>query len=112
MAFSTTTRNAALDAVGTQGAWISLHTADPGTTGASEASGGTYARVQTTWSPASGGSKPGSQVTINVPAGTYTYFGVWSAASGGTFSFGSPLNPPSQTFASAGTYGFTPSVTD
>ncbi|RJO74186.1 hypothetical protein D5S18_18710 [Nocardia panacis] len=69
------------------GAWVSLHTGDPGTTGTSEASGGTpaYARKQTTWTSSTGGVVNGSQVTIDVPAGTYTYAGLWSAATGGTF---------------------------
>lgn len=70
------------------GSWISLHTATPGTTGASEATGGSpaYARKQTTWTGGTvDGAVPGSQVTIDVAAGTYTHFGIWSAASGGTY---------------------------
>lgn len=75
-------------AVTALGAWISLHTADPGTTGTSEATGGSpaYARKQTTWTGGSSdGVVTGSQVTIDVPAGTYTYMGLWTAASGGTY---------------------------
>ncbi len=70
------------------GTWISLHTADPGTTGANEATGGSpaYARKQTAWTGgASDGTVTGSQVAIDVPAGTYTHFSVWTAASSGTF---------------------------
>lgn len=70
------------------GSWISLHTADPGSTGASEASGGSpaYARKQTTWTAGgSDGVSNGSQVTFDAPAGTYTHVGIWSASSGGTF---------------------------
>lgn len=70
------------------GTWISLHTADPGTTGANEASGGSpaYARKQTTWTGgASDGIATGSQVTFDVPAGTYTHVGIWSTETGGTF---------------------------
>ncbi|WVX88685.1 hypothetical protein SEA_BIRDSONG_31 [Gordonia phage Birdsong] len=39
-------KTALLNAYAAQGTWISLHTADPGSTGASEVSGGTpaYAR--------------------------------------------------------------------
>ncbi|MBM4685470.1 hypothetical protein GS532_16670 [Rhodococcus hoagii] len=32
-----------------KGSWISFHTTDPGTNGGNEASGGGYARKQTTW---------------------------------------------------------------
>lgn len=70
------------------GTWISLHTADPGSTGTSEASGGSpaYARKQTTWTAgASDGVSSGSQVTFDVPAGTYTHVGIWSASTSGTF---------------------------
>jgi len=70
------------------GTWVSLHTADPGTTGTSEATGGSpaYARKQTTWTAgASDGVYTGSQVTIDAPAGTYTYAGLWSASTAGTF---------------------------
>jgi len=72
----------------TSNTWVSLHTADPGTTGASEATGGSpaYARKQTTWTPgASDGVVAGSEVTIDVPAGTYTHVGLWNQASAGTF---------------------------
>lgn len=77
------------------GDWISLHTASPGTTGANEATGGTptYARKQTTWTAGgSDGIVAGSQVTHDVPAGTYTHFGVWTAVSGGTYKDGGPLS--------------------
>ncbi|WP_216912803.1 hypothetical protein OG225_07355 [Nocardia sp. NBC_01377] len=67
--------------------YVSVHTADPGTTGTNEASGGSpaYARIATTWSAPASGQITGSQVTINLPAGTYTHAGLWSAATGGTF---------------------------
>lgn len=71
---------------GSLGAFISLHTGDPGSTGANEVSGGSYARKQTTWTGgAVDGSIAGSAVTIPVPAGTFTYAGIWSAATGGRF---------------------------
>ncbi|WP_064075926.1 phage tail fiber protein [Prescottella equi] len=64
-------------------AYISVHTGDPTT--ANEATGGTpaYARKQTTWTPGTGGIKTGSQVAIDVPPGTYTWVGIWDAATGG-----------------------------
>lgn len=70
------------------GSWISLHTGNPSTTGANEATGGSpaYARKQTTWSAGgSDGVYSGSQVTFDVPAGTYTHVGIWSASTSGTF---------------------------
>lgn len=92
---------------GITGTAVSLHTADPGTTGASEVTGGSYARVATTWAVASGSARQGSQVTLNVPAGTtITHFGIWS---GSTFLCGGPLSAP-ETFAAAGTYLLTPSL--
>lgn len=91
--------------------WISLHTASPGTTGANEVVGGSYARVATVWSAAAASARPGSAVTINVPAGvTITHFGVWSAASSGTYKRGGILSA-SETFGSAGTYQLTPTLT-
>lgn len=83
-----TTRQTLANAYATAtNSWISLHTADPGSTGTSEASGGSpaYARKQTTWTAATGGVVNGSQVTIDVPAGTYTFAGLWTAATAGTF---------------------------
>jgi hypothetical protein len=84
-----TTKEALADAYIALGAYVSLHTGDPGTTGANEATGGSpaYARQATTWSADStdDGVRAGTQVTIDVPAGTYTYAGLWTAASGGTF---------------------------
>lgn len=77
-----------------QGAWISLHTSDPGLNGQNEASGGSpaYARKQTTWTGGTAdGNVTGSEVAFDVPAGTYTHIGCWTAASGGTFLWSQPL---------------------
>lgn len=82
-----TTRQALADAYKVLGTWISVHTSDPGTTGTSEATGGSpaYARKQTTWTSSTGGVVNGSQVTIDLPAGTYGWIAVWSASTSGTF---------------------------
>lgn len=67
MAFTNATKEAAALAVTGLGNWISLHTADPATTGTGEATGGSpaYARKQTTWSGgAADGSVPGSAVAF------------------------------------------------
>jgi hypothetical protein len=91
--------------------FISLHTASPGTTGANEVAGGTYARVATTWGAISAASVTGSQVTINVPAATtITHWGIWDAGSAGNYYDGGLL-PASQTYSSAGTYLLTPTLT-
>lgn len=81
------TRNALVAAYIAQGAWISMHTADPGSTGSFEATGGSpaYARKQTTWPVASNGQSVGSMVAFDLPAGTYTHAGLWTAVAGGTF---------------------------
>lgn len=81
-----TTRQNLADRYGTLGAFFGLATGNPGTsaTPASEASGGSYARVATTWSPATGGNINGTACTINANAGTYTHAPLCSAATGNT----------------------------
>lgn len=100
---STTEANQALSTTGW--GFVSLHTADPGTTGASEVTGGTYARVAVTWNAASGGTVTNSgALSINLPASTTAaYFGVWSASTAGTYYIGGALSPSVTTGASAGT---------
>ena len=72
------------------GIWCSLHSADPGTTGASEisTSGTGYVREQLTFGPAANGQ----MANTNTPSDTFTsaigqvpYFGYWDAQSGGNF---------------------------
>lgn len=91
--------------VATGWSYCSLHTATPGTTGASEVSGGAYARVAVAWSTASAGSIANSgALTINLPASTTaTHFGLWSASSAGTYYIGGALSPNVTTGGSAGT---------
>ena len=71
---------------------LSLHTATPGATGTAEATGGSpaYARKATTIT-ATSGTGTSTEVTFDVPAGTYTHFGCWSAATAGTFYGGNAL---------------------
>jgi hypothetical protein len=70
--------------------YMSLHTAAPGTTGASEVTDGTYARqlVTTAFGNASNGVVTNTAV-IEFPAATTgftaTHGGVWSAATAGTY---------------------------
>lgn len=109
MAFTTASKDTAVNALTALGSYISLHSSDPGTTGASEIAG--VSRQQTTWGSSSSGTANGSQVTFSsVPAGTYSYYGVWTAASGGTFRWGFALSP-GVTLSDVGTVLMTPRVT-
>ena len=105
------TREALATYLGTLGAYISFHTADPGTTGANEASGGGYGgRKLTNWTGGTAdGTVTGSEVPIDVPAGTWAWCGIWSALSGGTFVEKFPVN--SNTLSAAGTIKVTPTLT-
>ncbi|MFD3511236.1 hypothetical protein [Nocardia sp. NPDC058666] len=83
-----TTRQVLADAyksvAGSNTVYISVHSADPGTTGTNEASGGVpaYARKQSAWTSGTGGVVTGSQVTVDLPAGSYTHVGLWKTATG------------------------------
>lgn len=105
MALSTTGKNDMLDELRTHVTHVSIHTADPGNTGTSEVTGGTYARVAVTWgTPANGTLSLSSVPVFQIPAGsTITHFGLWTSASGGQFFGGFALDS-SQTYGTAGTY--------
>ena len=84
---------------------VSLHTADPGATGTSEATGGSpaYARKSITWAaPASGATSNSNAIIFDVPAGTYTHVGYWTASTAGTYKGSRACT--SQTFSGQGTY--------
>src|SRR5262245_38269429 len=86
MGIPNATHQAASNAVAALGAYISLHTgAGAGTTGANEATGGSYARKPTTWTPGSTGVNTGSVVNILCAAATYLEAGIFSALTSGTF---------------------------
>ncbi|AYR01628.1 hypothetical protein SEA_SCARLETT_28 [Mycobacterium phage Scarlett] len=107
-----------ITAIGAQGALISLHSADPGVTGASEITGGSYARKTTTWGTAaivSGGADAGkaqivgSTQSFAVPAGVpVAYYSV--RKTDGTFLYAKPLTP-GVTLNAAGSIDVTPSHT-
>ena len=99
---SVTEQNQAL--VVTGWAYVSLHSADPGANGASELSGGTYARVAVAWGAPSGGVVANTgALSINLPASTTaSYYGIWSASSAGTYYIGGALSPAVTTGTSAG----------
>lgn len=110
MPFTPSALNDAVNGIATAATWISAHTADPGSGGASEVAGGSYARQQTTWGAASDGDRIGSQVAIPIPAGTTVrYWGLWSAVSGGTFKGGFDLGA-NEVFGAAGTLNHTPTL--
>lgn len=96
---STTYTNQALDALNASGTptnlatHISLHTATTSTTGASEATGGGYARQTMTWNAAASGSKTNSGTASFTTTGSTanTHFGTFSASTAGTFGIGGAL---------------------
>ena len=93
MALATAGQNSAADGLAAVVGFLSLHTGDPSTTGANEATGGSpaYARKAVSWSAASGGQRVSSgAVTFDVPAGTYLWVGMFSLVTGGTWYGASP----------------------
>lgn len=83
--------------------YVSVHSgAGGGTTGANEASGGSYARKLTTYTPNGAGQNVGAEQNIKVAAGTYTEAGVWSQSSGGDFGGSAPFTSGSVTVAGTG----------
>lgn len=95
-------------AYGSAAAYASLHTASPGSTGASEVSGGApaYARKALTWSAGTVDGTSTATVTFDVPAGiTVAGAGVWADAIGGTYLDGGTVT--SQAIALQGTYTLT-----
>jgi len=101
--FPNSSLNVAVDSITALAQKFSLHTANPGTTGANEVTGGSYARVAAAWAAASGAvAHPSATATLNVPGGTtITHFGMWTNA--GVFVGGGPLGS-SETFSGAGTF--------
>lgn len=75
---------------------VSLHTGDPGTTGANEnANTGSYARQACSWNTASGGTMTNSSALTFATAGSVavSYIGTWSSATygAGTYAIGAAL---------------------
>lgn len=85
---------------------VSLHTGDPGTTGASEVAGGSpaYARVTPPTPTLNGTGQFTFQVTFNVPAGTTVGGAGLRDASNNFLNGGTVTAVP---FASQGTYTLT-----
>lgn len=99
-------KNLMLDQLASRATYLSLHRADPSTTGANELTGGSpaYARKAVTWGSASSGAVASSaSVRFDVPAGDVAYVGLWS--SGGTFYGAGAVTR--ETYAAQGTYELT-----
>jgi hypothetical protein len=114
MGIPNNTHQIASNAVAAAGNWISLHTgAGGGTTGANEATGGGYGRVQSTPYTQNGtGTNTGPQVNILCAAGTYTEGGIWSASTAGTFVGSAPFSAGNVVVSGAGaSINVTPSIT-
>lgn len=80
MALSAAAKEAAALGITGLGGWIGVLQV-----GGAEATGGGYARKQTTWTGGTAdGVVPGSQVTLDVAPGSYDTFAVFAASSGGT----------------------------
>lgn len=114
MPFSASAKNYMLDQLATQIAYLSLHAATPGSTGANEVSGGSpaYARKAVTWNAASAGSKTVSNApSFDVPSSTtVTHLGFWSALTGGTY-YGY-VDVTDEAFVGQGTYQVTSGAID
>jgi len=100
MKMATSVREALAVELSTLGATFSAHTADPGTTGDSEVTGGSYARKTLTWTAgASDGDVVGSELEFDIPASTtVTHLSCWN---GSTFQWSHPLDSPAP-FTTAG----------
>ena len=98
-------KNLALNGLAGGVTFVSLHTADPSTSGVNEVSASPYTREGVSWASAVSGSLQNSaQVVFDVPGSTtITHLGYWSASVTGTF-YGSRQLDTNQTFATAGTY--------
>lgn len=88
MSITVSGKNAMLDALDI--ASLSLHTGFPGSTGANEVTGGSYARQSCTFAAAAAGARTlSSAVGVDVPAGDVAWAGLW-ASDGTTFVAYSP----------------------
>lgn len=85
--------------------YLSLHTADPGATGASEVTGGSYARnaIALDAAAAKATANTDAESFTGMPAATVSHVGLWTASSAGTFIGGGALNA-SQAVPSGGTF--------
>jgi hypothetical protein len=94
----------------TTNAWVKLHTADPGASGATAAAAGDTTRKQATMASAASGSKAASGSvgpwTNGGTSETLTHISLWTLVSGGTFQ-GSGALSSSQAWVSTNTFTLT-----
>lgn len=85
MPFSETAKNSMLNSINP--AYFSAHTGAPGSNGANEVTGGSYARGACTFASATSAARSTSAATnINIPEDTtVTHVGLWTASTGGVF---------------------------
>jgi hypothetical protein len=90
--------------------YIKLHTADPGSAGATAAAAGDTSRKTVTWSAASAGSKSMSSMSGSWTNGgtseTVSHISGWDASTSGNFLFSAALTS-SQAWASTNTFSLT-----
>lgn len=117
MPLNDTAKNYMLDQLGTQIGFFGLHSADPGTTGTNELTGGSpaYARKAATWASAATGSMTdtGADPVFDVASGsTVAWVGLWSSLTVGTFYGAADVTD--EVYGAQGTYtltSFTISIT-
>ena len=91
--------------------YLALFTSDPGTTGASgEVTGGSYARQAIAFGSASGGSQASTNAQnftlMPIEASGVPYFGLFTAASGGTYLGGGTTTGLSGSIPAGSTVAF------
>lgn len=116
MAYSPDGLGAALDGVAARAGELSLHTEDPGTTGAAEAPNVDREPATFPAGPTVAGSLAADQVTFTMPNGegmgeTYTHFGVWSSDAPPVFLAGGGLDQSEAFSDNGGSYNFTATLT-
>lgn len=94
----------------TTNAWVKLHTADPGASGATAAAAGDTTRKQATMASASAGSKAmtgtaGPWTNVSTTE-TLTHISLWSLVSAGVFQ-GSAALSASQAWVNSNTFTLT-----
>jgi hypothetical protein len=76
--------------------YVSLHTDDPGETGANEVTGGSYARQSCAFDPAGSGLADNTAAVTftDMPAETITHIGLWDDPTAGNFLWGGAATTP------------------
>jgi len=101
MPFNTTILNTALEAMADRIVSVSLHTGNPGTTGANELTGGGYTRQTPTWGTAAAGViETTASMVFPIAAGnSISYVGLWDT---GPVFVGSAQISPAEIFNNDG----------